>query len=259
MTPAAARPRREIGAHGGAGSWVGDRRDGARPLAAGFSLTAAAAGCSLVRTGRHEKERVMRRWALASALLWVVLSTPMVVHAASRAERAEKLFASARRRIAVGSHEQRQFAITELEEAEQLDPGRIEIALTLGEMYFEADLLLRARQLAARLTSRDSANAGGWLLAGRVWRRYWLTEANETARDRAIRCFSLAARTSPRDPTGWLMLVPLLVDADELDAAVGVAAFAARAAPGDPEPQVQMAALAQRTGDLETAQRLFDG
>jgi GWxTD domain-containing protein len=175
----------------------------------------------------------------------------------SRAERASALFESASRRIASGTHEQRQFALTELQDAARLDPGRADIALRLGTLCLEADLLKVAREVAQRLTARDSGCAGAWLLDGQVWRRYWLATVDENARDRAIVGLGRSARLAPGERTAWALLAPLLTDADELEAAYHVAVFAARAAPTDPEAEVQMAAAAERVGDLETADRLF--
>src|SRR5437867_8981084 len=176
---------------------------------------------------------------------------------ATRAERASKLLASARRRIAEGTHEQRQFAISELRDAAKLDPARTDIALALGHSYLDADLLGCARAVAEDLTAKDSANADVLLLAGQVWRRYWLTESDEAYRDRAITRFVHSARLAPSAPSAWEMLVPLLVDADDLDAAHDAAQLAVRAAPRDADAEVLLAATAQRTGDLATADRLF--
>jgi len=176
----------------------------------------------------------------------------------TREERASALVASAMRRLAKGTHEQRQFAITELQDAAKLDPGRSDIALALGEIYLEADLLGRARDVARQLTMRDTSNAAGWLLAGQAWRHDWLETIDELARDRAIVSLARSARLAPREPKAWSLLAPLLTDANELDAAYSVAVCGARAAPTDAQAQVQLAAAAQRIGDLASAERLFD-
>ena len=185
------------------------------------------------------------------------LAAPRGAGSASRAERAAALFASASRRLAIGTHEQRQFALIELQDAARLDPTRTDIGLALCRVYLEADFLTLARRLARRTTVRDSGNAAAWLLEGQVWRRYWLATIDATARDRAIVCLERSGRLAPNDPKAWALLAPLLVDANELEAAYAVAARAARAAPADAQAQVQLAAAAERLGDLATAERLF--
>jgi GWxTD domain-containing protein len=190
--------------------------------------------------------------------LCAILGTVRVGSAGtSRAEQASKLFASARDRLARGSHEQRQRALTELQDALLLDPDRNDIALTLGRLYLEADLLSRARDVARRLVASDTTDAAVWLLDGEVWRRYWLTTIDETARDHAIMSLAHSARLAPGEAQAWFLLAPLLVDVGELESARSVAAFAGRAAPTEPIAQLLIAATAQRVGDLATAERLF--
>jgi len=52
----------------------------------------------------------------------------------SRETRAAALFASAKGRLARGTHELRQFALTELQTATALDPSRSDIAIALGTL-----------------------------------------------------------------------------------------------------------------------------
>lgn len=201
----------------------------------------------------------MRIWSAIPALALaatIAASSPAAAGLAP-SEEAQKYFDSARRRIAAGSHEQRQAARAELENAAKLAPGRTDIALALGQLYLEGDLLTSARDVAARLTAGDSAGAGAWALAGRVWRRYWLLSSDETLRDRALIAFARATRLEPDRSRSWLEMAPLLSDAGENEAAHHAAVMAARLAPGDPVAQAMLAALAQCTGDLETADRLF--
>ena len=203
----------------------------------------------------------MRRASIFPALALALARSLAAPHAAAAGSapsaRAQQLYDSALRRIAVGSHEQRQFARAELEEASRQAPERTDVALVLGQLYLEADLLRNAREVAERATALDAAPAEAWLLAGRVWRRYWLLSSDESQRDRAIVCFARGTRREPGRSANWLELVPLLVDAGELEAAHSAAVIAARTAPGEPQAQLMLAALAQGTGDLETAARLF--
>ena len=175
----------------------------------------------------------------------------------TRAGRAAALFASASRRLAIGSHAQRQLAVTELEDAAKLDPKRTDIALALGRLYMGAELLHRANDLAQRLVVADSANAEAWLFLGQTWKRDWLVSADETSRDRAIVCAARSARLAPKRPGAWALLAPLLVDTEEFESAHDVAVFAARAAPADAEAQVQVAATAQRLGDVGKAEAIY--
>lgn len=173
------------------------------------------------------------------------------------ARRASELMASARARIARGGHEQRQFARTELQQAARLDPTRSDIALALGELCLESNQLSEALKIAQRLTASDSANSGGWLLTGRVWRRYWLTSVDTIARNRAVVCLARSCRLAPSEPHAWLLLAPILIDMKDLSAAYDVAVCAARAAPRSADALVMLAAAAQAIGDLENADRLF--
>lgn len=198
----------------------------------------------------------LRLFVLAFLALMLV-GMPRVLRAETRARRAEDLFASAQRRLAVGGHEERQFALSELKDAATLAPERVDIAVALGELYLDSDLLHCARDVAARLIRDDSTNDSVWRLDGVAWRRTWLVTSDREARDRAIVSLARSARLAPTDPRAWKLLAPLLADADEIEMARDVAAHAVRSAPGDPEAQVMLASLAQRSGDLATADRVF--
>jgi GWxTD domain-containing protein len=199
----------------------------------------------------------MFRWL--PLLVLVALATPSPSRATddAHAARARALFASAQHRLTVGTPAQRQFARTELEDAARLDPANHDIALALGNLYLEGDMLQRARDVAETLAEADPSNAAVRLLQGMVWRRYWLAEADDLTRDKAVACLARGARLAPGEYECWAALVPLLVDADELEQANAAAAFALRATPGRPEAMVLVASMAQRTGDLATADRLF--
>jgi GWxTD domain-containing protein len=201
----------------------------------------------------------MKSWfAVVAFALSVVLQIPRESGADDgRARRASELFASARARLARGGFEQRQFARSELQQAALLDPSRSDVALALGELYLESDLLREALGLARQLTANDSGSAGAWLLQGQVWRRYWLTTIDTTARNRAVVCLARSCRLAPGEPRSWLLLAPILVDMKDLAAAHDVALCAARAAPRDPEAVAMLAATTHWMGDLETADRLF--
>lgn len=117
----------------------------------------------------------MRPWLQVLVfVLGMLLGAPLDVNGgASRMERASRLLASANRRIALGTHEQRQVALGELQEAAKLDPARSDILITLGSLNFDVDHLRVARLIVEGLEVSDSASAEVWLFAGQVRRRVW--------------------------------------------------------------------------------------
>lgn len=194
---------------------------------------------------------------LPTWLLFALAVSPTLASADSRPERARALFDSAQRRLAIGTPAQRQFARTELEDAFRLDRSNHEIALALGRLYLEGDMLQRARDVAQDLLAADSTSSAAHLLMGLVQRRYWLAEADELLRDKAIVSFARGARLAPEQYACWAALVPLLVDANELDLARDASSYALRAAPDRPEALLLVASAAQRAGDIATSDRLF--
>jgi len=178
--------------------------------------------------------------------------------AATRGERASKLFASAQARLERSEHVQRQLALGEMQDAALLDPTRPDIAVALGRLDLEFDFLSRARDVARRAIAADSSYSPAWLLSGEVWKRYWLTTIDEDARDRAIMAHRPQRPARSEERARVAAAAPLLVDAGEPEAAYAVAVSAARAAPRDPQAQALLAASAQRIGDLSIAQQLFD-
>lgn len=199
----------------------------------------------------------MLRWLPVLLLAASSMPAPARATDEAHAARARALFASAQRRLATGIPAQNQFARTELEDATKLDPGNHQIAFALGSAYLASDMLHRALDLARHLIETDSTYSGARLLEGLVWRRKWLTEAEDPLRDRAILSLVRGAKLAPGDSACWTALVPLLVDADELELAKTAATYSLRAAPGRPGLVLQMAGVEQRIGELETADRLF--
>jgi GWxTD domain-containing protein len=175
----------------------------------------------------------------------------------ARILRARSLFASAQKRLAKGSPEQRGFARVELEEARAADPADGRISVALGQLYLDADMLQRARSVLEDVLARDSANADAQFLIGQYWRRDWMVQADELSRDRAIVWLTRGVRSMPREFGRWCPLIPLLVDAGDFDLARDAAAIALRTAPANPEAKLLLAYTAQRMGDLAMADRLF--
>jgi len=197
------------------------------------------------------------RIPLVALLILAFWSAPAATDEARQATRARALLASAQRRLAVGSPEQRQFALRELEEAAHLDPDDSDVAVALGRLYLDGDLLQRAFDVANRLAARDTSDARAMLLQGLAWRRRWLAESDPDARDRAILELARAGRRNQADFTCWSALMPLLVDAEESDLVEMVAHLAARAEPRNPEGALMVATAAQLRGDLATAAEMF--
>ena len=172
-------------------------------------------------------------------------------------KRAHKLYQRAVGRLADGAHEERQLARLELEEARHLDPANLECALALARVYLDTDMLACARRETESILARDSANAEAEYLLGLTWRRSWLIDPDSLARNRAILHLARALHRAPNDGSRWIPLVPLLVEAGEIESARNAANFALQAAPASFEAMLLAAYTAQRTGDFVRADRLF--
>jgi GWxTD domain-containing protein len=194
---------------------------------------------------------------VALFLITAVWATPAHSLGAPDSVRARRLFTSAQRRLAIGTPEERQVALHELEDATHLAPRDEEIAVALGRLYLDGDMLHRAFDLADRLAAGDSTDARVLLLEGLAWRRRWLANADPVARDRAVLQLARSGRLAPGEFTCWRALVPLLLDAGEPDLAETVAHLAARAAPGNPEATLLVATTSELRGDLAAADLLF--
>jgi len=193
---------------------------------------------------------------LLAALVAGALDASHALAADASAE-AARLHRDALRRLAKPSPEQRQFARRQLEAALLLEPDDTEIALALGRLYMDADMMLQAKVLAADLARRAPDLAGGHFLLGESWRRDWLATADEISRDRAIACLARGLKLEPRDFTHGQMLVPLLEDAGEPREALAVAELAARAAATRPEAWLLLGYAAQFAGETRLADRMF--
>ena len=173
------------------------------------------------------------------------------------ASQARSLHRDALRRLALGTSEQRQFARVQLESAHRLLPGDPTIALTLGRVYLDSDMIRQARILANELAARDPGSASAHFLEGETWRRDWLATCDLESRDRAIASLARGLTLEPRDFLHGQMLVPLLEDAEERGGALQVAELAARAGASRPEAWLLLAYAAQYAGDVTLADRMF--
>lgn len=197
----------------------------------------------------------MRRLSLVASLACLAVATRLP--AADPATQARALHRDALRRLALGTVEQRQFARGQLESAHRLLPDDPTIALALGRVYLEADMIRQARVLATDVAARDSGSAAAHFLAGETWRRDWLATCDLESRDRAIASLARGLKFEPRDFERGRMLVTLLEDAEEREEALQVAELAARAGASRPEAWLLLAYAAQYAGDVTLADRMF--
>ena len=200
----------------------------------------------------------MKRLALFIAIL-ALLAPSMSFAAGSGAAalEARRLEQRALARIALHTIEQRRLAIEELEQAARLDPATPDYAIELSRQCLEADQLSQARRWAGGVLARDSSNAQALLLLGRIWRREWLIDADGSSLDRALLWLARAARAKPGDCQRWVLLVPLLIEAGEMPSARAAARLAIAADSTRPDALLAAACMAQRVGDLGTAERYF--
>ncbi len=201
----------------------------------------------------------MRPWLRIVSLIPILLAfvaTPVAAGDA-RLERADQLFSTARRRFAEGTHEQRQFAFGELEEAARLAPERPEIALTLARLDLEAGFVARARHVALHVVRRDSTCSDAWRLLGEAEARGWLLDPDPDTRDRAIGDYMRAASLAQQDSRTYARMVPLLLDAGEPVLARQAAELGSQFARGDPVADVMRAEVEQEQGELVAADRDF--
>jgi GWxTD domain-containing protein len=198
-------------------------------------------------------------WLLLAAAPVVALVGPAApVEARSRAARAEQLYQRALAHLAERTLDARRTAIDELERATLLAPGQPAYQLTLARTYYQAGFLRNARErfeLISRLAPEDAESRYG---LGQVWRRDWLKYLDTTSLDKAVLHLREAARMRPDYCDAWLMMVPLLVEQRNLNAAAAAAFRAREADPLRPEALIADAYTAYRLGRVAHADSAFD-
>jgi GWxTD domain-containing protein len=179
------------------------------------------------------------------------------VHALTRGERADSLYRHATTRLATNNVDQRRAALRELEQATIWAPENTEIELLLARTYYQCGFLKSARRryesLAARAPNDPDARYG----IGQVWRRDWLKYLDQLSLQRAIDNLRVSARARPQQCDTWLLLVPLLVERDSLDAALAAAIRAREADPKRPEPLLALAYTEYHEGKVAQAESAF--
>jgi GWxTD domain-containing protein len=200
----------------------------------------------------------MRSHAVALiAVALVASSLHAPAYAAGPARRADVLYRDALRRLAEGSPAQRQFARGELEDAVRLAPAEEAIALALGRVYLNGDMLQRARAVTMAVLSRNPGSAEGQALMGEIEEREWLVTADDDELDQAIASLAHGMMLGACDLHHGQELVPMLIEAHEDSAALQVAEWVARKSPRDPQAWLLVAYAAQAAGELEQADALF--
>lgn len=190
-------------------------------------------------------------------LLLLALAAPAGASSQAHRQEARKLYDQAVAHLAQRTFDTRRIALDELEQATLLDPENPEYELTLARAYLQAGHVRSARQRFERVTRLAPEDAPARYGLGLVWRRDWLKYLDHTSLDRAVECFSTAARKDPSMVDAWLMLTPLLLEQGRLNAATAAAQRALLARPDVPEAQLAVAYTRFRSGDIEAADSLF--
>jgi GWxTD domain-containing protein len=209
---------------------------------------------------RRPGPRVVLRAALGGALIAAVLSgatpsTPPVSKGQLR--RAEAHYKKAMRLLERSNFDTRRLAIQELEQATLLAPENPSYELTLARTYYDAGFIKSARLRFERVVRMAPNDAGGRFGLGQVWRRDWLKYLDRGSLERAVQNFSLSSRMSPSNVDSWLMLVPLLVETNDLRSAHSAAIQARIAGPERAEALLAAAYTSYRMGHVESADSAF--
>jgi GWxTD domain-containing protein len=181
-----------------------------------------------------------------------------VAQARSRAARAQALYQQALAHIRANTVDSRRQAIEELETATLLVPGNPEYELTLARTYYRAGFERLARERFTRVTQLEPADAEARFGLGQVWRRDWLKYLDRTSLSHATANLQAAVALKPGYGDAWLLLVPLLVEQGDLDAAAAAAWHAREADPLRPEAIIADAYTAFRLGRIEHADSAFN-
>jgi GWxTD domain-containing protein len=174
-----------------------------------------------------------------------------------RAARAAALERRALERLEHRGPDYRRLAIEDLDQAARLAPDNPTYQLELARACQRAGFLTRAREHLERAHRLSTWEPEALFGLGQTWRSDWLKFLDPSSLDRAIENFSSAARVRPDHGESWLMLVPLLVERNDLRAAAAAAERAQAAAPKRADAQLAVAYTSYRLGRLSLADSLF--
>src|SRR2546422_8977618 len=90
-------------------------------------------------------------------------------------------------------------AYAALQQAVELEPGRLDVHLDLGRLYLAAGEFRKAEDEASFILEREPRNVGAYQLLGG-------SLAARQQNDRAIQAFAKAAELSPKDPSSYINL-----------------------------------------------------
>src|SRR5262245_45485322 len=189
-----------------------------------------------------------------AALPWLA---PGAAVASSRTDRAQALFEQALRHLRENTFDTRRQAIGELEQATLLTPGNPDFELTLARAYYQAGFVRLSRERYTRVTRLTPNDAEARFGLGQVWRRDWLKYLERTSLAQATANLRAAVALKPGYCEAWLLLVPLLVEEGNLEAAASAAAHAREADPERAEAMIADAYTSYRLGHVAHADSAF--
>lgn len=159
--------------------------------------------------------------------------------------------------LARGTFDSRRLAIQEFEQATLLDPRNAEYQLTLARTYYRVGFLKNARQRFEKVVRLMPKDAPGRRGLGQVWKRDWLKYLDVTSLQRAVDHLSMAARLEPASADAWLMLVPLMVEMDDLRGAYDAATKSLSADPRRADALLAVGYTSYRMGYVARAESAY--
>lgn len=174
-----------------------------------------------------------------------------------RRDYALSLLQEGRRRLEIGSIDQRRMALGLFEHAALVAPKDPEVLVALGDAYADARYLHRARTVFERADKYSPGNADVHFGFARLHRREWLEFAWPEDLRAAIDECREAVRLRSGFVAVWAALSALEVEAGSLERAGEAAERAFAAGPQVPEARLVAAELAYRNGNVARADSLF--
>lgn len=170
---------------------------------------------------------------------------------------AEALYQHALRMMERRNIEGRRAAIADLEQATLLDPTQASYQLTLARAYYQSGFLKSARQRFERVVAMMPNDAESRYGLGQVWRRDWLKYLEPSSLARAVDHFAACCRLRPDHADGWILMVPLLVEQNDVRGAYSAAQHSLEADGKRPEALLAVAYTAYRNGLIVRADSAF--
>lgn len=200
----------------------------------------------------------MPRPLFLTMLVTALAAAPAVARPVpSAARQAQALYQHALRALATHNIDMRRMALRDLEQATLLQPDQPAYELELARTYYACGFLKAARTRFERVAALQPTDAESHFGLGQVWRRDWLKYLDTTSLARAVDHLEEAGRLRPDRPEIWLMLVPMLVEQNQLARAERAAERALVADTVRPEAMLAVAYTAWRLGDVTRADTLF--